>query len=680
MLISIPAYATGLGSGGGGFSGGFAGRRGNGYYTIPTTTTVDSSGNTTNYYRSGPTSPVALINSANKTLSFYQNKDYTINNNTSYWEYQANVDLSNFLNSYTYNITTNNYDIDYNTYVYNTTNNYYNITIDNSTTNYNYDIQVEYAPQYTQVTYVSNSSEINNVTNIYYYALYDGRSSVDLTVNEVFGLATDYSGGNYDLVTEDENTLSLQHFDGDYADSSAYEQAFYANPNRSTTYIGAGDFGQAVSLSSGQRAGITISNLTSYDALSIEFRYQGVSKKSAPQLYFGDSLFLTSSEANVSQVGFMGDTSVSTLVSTSFCLGYRSFYYPPFPTDNPVFNNGLSLLSIDLSKPPYSITDPNEKGYVTRLMFAPLHFSPLSGWDLSVWHSYRLVLTNITESQCDVTLYIDGDSCGSGTYYVPLSGDSISVSGPGTLDELRVSTGDMVTTPDFYDTSTIPFDTNKVLALPENPEEGKIYVRSSIPVTAIRVGGVRPSNPTKGFVYVPLDKDYKGAGCQISDGTSWEDVDGYIYDSGSWQSVIGYRFLTVGDYDDVTKPDDPATPTPTPGGGGGGGSGDDPDKESIWDKLGNLLGGIVDGIGKAVNAVVGHVIDWLTSLVEIIGDKFTQVIEMVLGWFESIPSLFAGFMGFLSAIFPFLPPEIMLLLTFGVAAIVFIGILKAVRR
>ena len=43
-------------------------------------------------------------------------------------------------------------------------------------------------------------------------------------------------------------------------------------------------------------------------------------------------------------------------------------------------------------------------------------------------------------------------------------------------------------------------------------------------------------------------------------------------------------------------------------------------------------------------------------------------------------ALFGGFLDFLAAIFPFLPPEITTILTFGVIAITFIGILKAVRR
>lgn len=78
--------------------------------------------------------------------------------------------------------------------------------------------------------------------------------------------------------------------------------------------------------------------------------------------------------------------------------------------------------------------------------------------------------------------------------------------------------------------------------------------------------------------------------------------------------------------------------------------------------------------------MLGHIIDALTSLADMITNGLATVVDMVLGWFDSIPGLFSGFLGFLSAIFPFLPPEIMLLLTFGIAAIVFVGIIKAVRR
>ena len=70
----------------------------------------------------------------------------------------------------------------------------------------------------------------------------------------------------------------------------------------------------------------------------------------------------------------------------------------------------------------------------------------------------------------------------------------------------------------------------------------------------------------------------------------------------------------------------------------------------------------------------------LTALVTMITDKLSTVVEAVLSIFEEVPAMFGGFLAFLTAMFPFLPPEIITLLTFGIAAVVFIGIIKALRR
>lgn len=51
-----------------------------------------------------------------------------------------------------------------------------------------------------------------------------------------------------------------------------------------------------------------------------------------------------------------------------------------------------------------------------------------------------------------------------------------------------------------------------------------------------------------------------------------------------------------------------------------------------------------------------------------------------MDFFRKIPGLFGGFLDFLSAMFPLLRDEIWPLLTFGIAAVVFVGIIKAVRQ
>ena len=118
------------------------------------------------------------------------------------------------------------------------------------------------------------------------------------------------------------------------------------------------------------------------------------------------------------------------------------------------------------------------------------------------------------------------------------------------------------------------------------------------------------------------------------------------------------------------------TGTGPPDSGGGAGT----DGESIWDKLGNFLGTVFGGIIGLIEAILGPILEALTSLAAMIGEKLAAVVDLVLSMFTEIPLLFTGFLGFLSAVFPFLPDDVMLLLTFGIAVVVFIGIIKALRR
>lgn len=146
------------------------------------------------------------------------------------------------------------------------------------------------------------------------------------------------------------------------------------------------------------------------------------------------------------------------------------------------------------------------------------------------------------------------------------------------------------------------------------------------------------------------------------------------YDDAGNVTQQGYTIYKCSVCSTEYKDDSGAGPPSKPSGG------DSADGDSIWTKLGNLIGSLTSGLADVIIAIVGAVLDALTKLAETIGNGFTTIVEMILGWFESIPDLFSGFLGLLTALFPFLPDDIMLLLSFGVAAIVFIGILKAIRR
>ena len=290
----------------------FSSNRPQKYYTTPTSSVQDKYGNVTNYYRSGDTNNTQIIDSYNKTFNTIHNTT----NNTTTNNYKANVKLENFLNQYTTNNNNYTYSADFKSWYYdNTTNNYnynqftkndytqnnlyynqdnsrYYISIDNSTDEY-YLVDVQYSPTFVTVNYTYNTTnnkydkDVGDVTNVYYYELKDGRNSSTLTASEVAGLDLDYDVANYELVTDDPNTLSLQHFDGDYTDSSSFNRTFYSQ-NRSTNYVDSGAFGKAVTLPNGSAAGVTIPGLSGYNSLSFDFRvyYNDISSLG---VYFGDT-------------------------------------------------------------------------------------------------------------------------------------------------------------------------------------------------------------------------------------------------------------------------------------------------------------------------------------------------------------------------------------------------------
>lgn len=73
-------------------------------------------------------------------------------------------------------------------------------------------------------------------------------------------------------------------------------------------------------------------------------------------------------------------------------------------------------------------------------------------------------------------------------------------------------------------------------------------------------------------------------------------------------------------------------------------------------------------------------IEWLNSLIKHLSDNLSGAVDLILSFFQEIPKLFGGFLDFLSAMFPYFPDDIIFLLTFGIAALVFVGVIKAIRR
>ncbi len=611
------------------------------YYTTPTSSVQDKYGNVTNYYRGGDTTNTKIIDSYNKTFNTIHNTSNTTNN------YQANVKLSDFLNSYTTNNVTNNntYSANFKSWYYdNTTNNYnyttfnkndytqnnlyynqdnsrYYISIDNSTDEY-YLIDVQYSPTFVTVNYTYNNTvnneEVGDVTNVYYYELKDGRNSSTLTAAEVAGLDFGYDVANYVQVADDPNTLSLQHFDNDYNDSSVYGRSFYSQ-NRSMTYVDSGAFGKAVSLPSGSAAGVTIPGLSGYNDLSFDFRvyYNDISSLG---IYFGDTnifqeiattprnwvcrdvytddgLNLGSSVSNRRHV----ETTQQLTVGSYYTLDYitsityiKTSVYVPLRSDtlksqaaiptsyrSPGYDGETSpptrqygwLSNADTPPSLYAseayedakitlsrYSDPFFFTYGTVRHYAEKKYSWTPGQyahaDFS-YDSYRnqWVSMRVTLSGGNIYYFVNGDLVGSGPFTRPAA-DKFYIKSSGTLylDELRVTTGSLSSAAP-YNPANAPYDTNKVLALPDVLKDHTIYVQHSTPVTTCRVGGVRPSNPSNGFLYIPLHADYTGGQPQLYVGGNWVDVTAMVRNGTTTVTALGYKFAPIGASPDVIDPD-----------------------------------------------------------------------------------------------------------------------------
>ena len=638
------------------------------YYTTPTSSVQDKNGNVTNYYRSGDTTNTNIIDSYNKTFNTIWN---TTNNSTTN-NYSANVKLDNFLNQYTTNNVTNKYtySADFKSWYYdNTTNNYnynqftkndytqnnlyynqdnsrYYISIDNSTDEY-YLIDVQYSPTFVTVNYTYNTTNNNydnsvgDVTNVYYFELKDGRNSSTLTAAEVAGLDTGYDVANYELVTDDPNTLSLQHFDGDYTDSSSYNRTFYSQ-NRSTNYVDSGAFGKAVSLPNGSAAGVTIPGLSGYDSLSFDFRiyYSDISKLG---IYFGDTNIFQEvptlrkwigkdvyeddgtalTQSFTTTTGSSNPSSNIIWSSRKYTVGdYYSFsdiasslYATPDYVShslNPLSGTLSSSMSVPVSASSSGyVEDSSDKkfGWVSFLgspvLYSSESFSDcktVSCTEKSVWtgssyvnfynckftirhyidkeyrwspsqyvvadfsyDSYKnqWVSMRITISGGNLYYFVNGDLVGSGPFIKPTA-DKFYIKSSGTvyLDELRVTTGSLSST-GSYNPSNAPYDTNKVLALPDDLTANTIYVQHNTKVTNCRIGGVRPSNPATGFLYIPLYDDRTAAQPQLYDGSNWVDVTAMVHNGDTIVNVLGYKFSPIGDSPDIdidAKPERPTKP------------------------------------------------------------------------------------------------------------------------
>ena len=188
--------------------------------------------------------------------------DYIVNDNSTSDDHSTTItdsqiiDLTNgVLNMITengdrisYNIDNVTYDFDNRSYTVNAYD--YNIVNNNYEFNY-YTYNVSYTYNNTYITYIGSTAEYQPTEYELYYELPDGRSSADLTAEDIAGLSFEfYDCVNYKKSATDVSLRALYHFDGDTDDSSFFstQTSFTWNKGASITCMEANAFNGALHL------------------------------------------------------------------------------------------------------------------------------------------------------------------------------------------------------------------------------------------------------------------------------------------------------------------------------------------------------------------------------------------------------------------------------------------------
>lgn len=566
------------------------------------------------------------------------------------------------------------------------------------TCNYSTTLNMSYSPTYNtyhiedneynsyvidNVNYVSYYITENETGSTWYYEIYyqlpDGRYSYDLTAEEVWGTYFIYDAVNYDEVVEDDGTtLALLHFDGNILDSSAHNNAVTYTQNASYNFIDS-DFTSALSWSDSQAHKMTVALP---ENLSGDFTIEGRIKISDTAT-LGDYVCVAGASSGYYYEQFVGaneETKARSRIEQ--ILGTGGSYSKSASglltyTKNGAFQNygnGPGRPVISLGDSSYSVYlfrgngtfNHNYNSYKAiyypqtgDILFLPVG-SASSGYEYSQTLDQHISFAFVRSGDT-VTYYENGlkkysydftRESNNVLYLRSTAGQSI------VFDELRVSNKALYT--DTYTPSSQPFDTNLVLVLPKSGELNQIAVKSNIAVSDLRVGGVRPTYPSNGDVYVYLENDVvKDVQQYQIDG--WYSVDACIYEGDAgWTSLANYDLSAY-----VSEA--PEGEGDSGGSGDAGGSGDSGggDSSGSGDVGGSDDAGV---LGELISSIFGGVVDAISAALKGLLSIFTALIEFC-----------TGFGSFLRSAFTFIPSEIISVITAGITLMVILAIIKFIR-
>lgn len=507
--------------------------------------------------------------------------------------YSIDNTVNKTLNFTSYNRTTNNYT--YNSYTYN------NYTYNNEYNYYTYNINNQYYYVTNNYTYVTisypngtqNDEGNDNYDNVdIYYQLPDGRNSSYLTVDQVWGEYFIYNAVNYQSIMEDDGrTAGLWHLDGNTIDES-YHPSYSSSLNASTYTYDSGRFDTAL--------------------------IQKVATASSRNVSIYGPPSSQSDSYTISFWTYYSSTSWRWSNSQSDALT-ASRYYPGWTG--------------------YAVAIPTDVW-----VFVVLQCNNISAF-ANIFVDGKLI------NSTNVPYYDNLVRIGNNVKFSP-DDDTVFYTSVLGVDEVRV-----LSELDWSVSSGIqqqPWDSNLVFVAPSDPQENDVGIMSEVKVSTFRVGGVRPTYPSVGAVYVALENGIVKSIQQWAN-NQWQSVSASIYTGGSWVDFEGYDLVNYGNPEDSEPPDTGADS----GGSGDGGGGSDGD--SIWDTVAQGIANLLGVVGDLIGGLLSGILQLLTSVLS----SLTQAIPLV-----------TEFAGVITQFYSFLPAEWQVLLTSAFSIFLILGVVR----
>lgn len=586
---------------------------------------------------------------------------------------------------------------DYSTYTditYNETENYYTIY------DVEYTVQISY--HYTNVVYYVQSNETES-TWYYkiYYQLPDGRNTYNMTAEEVWGLGLSYDAVNYDIVTEDDGTLGLWHFDGNLNDESVHNSGLnwavwsdvayqfvdtsftsglylsddlshilympsYSTPVTNWTIEGRVKFNVDEDILPASKTNVTEEitwNRADMSAPSYVCPFTGITRSfqgldthgayeadvfydytySVDNVGLGSLLYVGHTGTNYYYLPVTCDIEVTLFESqwSADGVGHTRYYFVPVYSDFrccgiPVDSNFTFSIVND---------GTNCKTFINGSLYSSVG---------SVSYSEALIYNNKSH-------YPDTATQTAAAFQAPTDGNFTVV-----WDELRLTNRALYSS--TYVPSSQPFDTNKVYVLPETGEENQIAIKSNVPITMMRVGGVRPTYPSDGFLYVYCENGIV-MDVQQYQTDGWYSVDAVMMRDGEWVNLKGLDITDI----TIEAPEDTGDDDGS-GGSSGDGSGDssgDDDDDSSGSGSGGGTGSQTGGFfGDVLDAVLSAVLNALLTVFS----TLINVAFSLIGW----SSEFLGFVN-IDYLGGFFPAPVWALVCIFVPLVVVLAIVRFVR-